>query len=88
MRVAFLVAVALFAGTPPVQTEVDVPAVSHEVPAPYPCNIAPKSENGAMLAVCITGPETHWTCSDKSRVLLESEDGVKHCVDFKLLRSR
>lgn len=24
-----------------------------------------------------------WTCADKSRVLLQSEDGVRHCVLFK-----
>ena len=24
----------------------------------------------------------HWSCADKSRVLLTAEDGTKHCVKF------
>ena len=27
-------------------------------------------------------PAQVWTCADKSRVLLTSEDGVRHCIRF------
>ena len=33
-------------------------------------------------AVCITAPETHWKCNDSARILLTSEDGVRHCILF------
>lgn len=26
--------------------------------------------------------QKYWTCSDTSRILLTSEDGVKHCIKF------
>lgn len=90
MKYAVLIAGLLF-GMPMPQGEVDVPSVSIEVPAPHPCNLDPGPvghPGGMVYASCLTGPETHWTCTEKSRVLLEGEDGVKHCIDFKLLRAR
>ena len=56
---------------------IDVPAIQEERPSPYPCNLS-----SGPFAVCITGPEKVWTCQDKSRVLLISEDGVRHCIRF------
>jgi hypothetical protein len=53
---------------------VDVPAITITVPADHPCNLK------SPYAVCLTGPETRWTCEDKTRILLTAEDGTKHCV--------
>lgn len=61
------------------------PAIQITVPASHPCNIDPGgSSDGTRFAVCITGPETHWTCADKSRVLLHSEDDQHYCLSMKL----
>ena len=30
----------------------------------------------------ITAPETHWKCNDSARILLTSQDGVRHCILF------
>ena len=55
----------------------DVPAIEEERPSPHPCNLS-----RGPFSVCITGPEKVWTCQDKARVLLTSEDGVRHCIRF------
>lgn len=52
-----------------------VDAIQLERPAPYPCNI----DSGTTL-MCITGPEKYWTCADKQRVLLTSEEGKHFCM--------
>jgi len=61
----------------------DVPAIIVMVPAPNPCNIMPPNQGGWVDAVCITGPEEHETCADKSRILMYSEDGTAHCMKFE-----
>lgn len=69
----------------------DVPAVEYTTPASYPCNVNMCS-GGACLASCLTMPEVHWKCEDKSRILLTAEDGKHWChlpeIDYPASRSR
>jgi hypothetical protein len=66
---------------PQASPAVDVPAISYKVPASHPCNIPASGGDGySQYAVCVTGPETVVTCADKTRVLLTSEDGKRHCI--------
>lgn len=51
----------------------DVPAVQVQRKEKCGVNIA---NDGYACAF------TYWTCSDKSRILLTSEDGTRHCVKF------
>ena len=60
----------------------DVPAVQYETPASYPSNVSAGGNGFATDAVCITAPETHWKCNDSARILLTSQDGVRHCILF------
>ena len=61
----------------------DVPAVQYETPASHPCNMSTSTADGLFTyAVCITAPKTHWKCNDSARILLTSEDGVRHCILF------
>jgi hypothetical protein len=61
----------------------DVPAVEYETPASHPRNVSTSTADGLFTyAVCITAPETHWKCNDSARILLTSEDGVRHCILF------
>jgi|GEM_PF-5889666 len=64
-------------GIPPDQAciivePLDVPAIQIEVPPPHPCNIP----TGTLA--CVTGPEKHWTCGDKFRVLEHDEYDPPH----------
>jgi len=64
--------------------QVDEAPVTITRPATHLCNLTPEPDaNGFIPAVCITGPEHVETCADQSRVLLHSEDGTGHCIDFK-----
>lgn len=64
-----------------VSTAWDVPAVSYLTPPSHPCNVS-TGDGFTESAVCVTAPETHWKCSDSARILLQSGDGVRHCVLF------
>lgn len=55
-----------------------VPAISYLQPASRPCNLS----SGPFLT-CYTGPELRWTCLDKSRALLQSEDGQRFCIKIQ-----
>ena len=67
---------------------IDVPSIKYMVPADRPCNISPPTMNGWTEAVCITGPEQRETCTDKTRILLHSEDGTGHCIDFSAMQNK
>ena len=54
-------------------TRMDVPAVL----VAHPCS----TKNG-KYAACINVNMEEFTCEDKRRVLLTSEDGQKHCILF------
>ncbi len=66
----------------PISTAWDVPAVMFTTPASHPCNHQWPAGAVVVPAVCITEDETHWKCSDRARALLQSEDGVHHCILF------
>ena len=58
--------------------EFDVPAIEEIRPARFPCNLTPTGSTA-----CTTGDESYWTCADKSRVLLQAEDGTRHCISLR-----
>jgi hypothetical protein len=64
---------------------VDVPAVQQpQLPDLKWCGDHMKTDAGysiCLLHIAQNPPKT--TCSDKSRVLLTSEDGKKHCIKFE-----
>jgi len=66
----------------PISTAWDVPAVRYERTPSHPCNVPTRSVDGVTYGVCVTAPEVHWMCADGARILLESADGVKHCILF------
>jgi hypothetical protein len=86
MRLTTLAALAFVAVAAQAQSKPspswDVAAIEYTAPPSHPCNKPSGGKNGFTYAVCITGPETHWKCADSRRVMLESEDGVKHCILF------
>ena len=67
---------------------IDVPSVKYMVPADHPCNLPSPSSGNIVYAVCVTGPEEHETCTDKTRILLHSEDGTGHCINFGAMESK
>lgn len=58
----------------------DIPPITYTTPASRPCNQPSPTDGNVVYAVCVTGPETHTTCQDKTRFLIYSEDGVGHCL--------
>ena len=66
------------------------PAIGHEpmdVPAVQEDYVAHKKSEGFACGQdwCVATKdilEKRWTCADKSRVLLTSEDGARHCIKF------
>jgi hypothetical protein len=63
--------------TPEIHIPLDVAAIKYITPPSHPCN----KSTGTNL-FCVTGDETHWKCLNPSRVLLRSDDGVRHCILF------
>ena len=57
----------------------DVPAVAVQQPASHPCNVP--SSGDITNSICITGPETRYTCPP-DRILLTDEGNNKHCILF------
>ncbi len=60
-----------------------VDAIQITVPAPYPCNLNHNMPGTLGPTSCLTGPEMHWTCGDKERVLLTSEDDKHYCFKVR-----
>lgn len=62
---------------------VDVPAVQETTTEPQNCSLSmmwPSPRDGWLKeGGCGSKRPLVWTCRDKSRVLLTSEDGVRHC---------
>jgi hypothetical protein len=70
-------------------TPIDVPAIErpvlfvddwHNCPPDYGVGVSTSSQASERYS-CI--PPRGWTCADRRRILLTSEDGRKHCVTFE-----
>ena len=80
MRTLLVVAMLFWLGPESPQEPTVVPAIQEVRPAPYPCNLPNRTVGHVTTLACITGPETFWTCADKGRVLLRSEDDKRYCL--------